>query len=100
MKKIFISAIMIGIIAGAAIATPVGFIYSDVKEPVSTSSSNDYTKTAEGTNYGILGLIGLGDSGVENIAKNGNIKTVKFVDKRTVWITPFFQMETFKVYGN
>lgn len=100
MKKILISAIMIGVMASAAFATPYGFLYSDVKEPVSATASNNYTKSAEGSNYGILGLVGIGDSGVEKIAKSANIKTVKFVDKRTLWITPLFQMETFKVYGD
>jgi hypothetical protein len=101
MKKvIFITILMSVLLINAAVATPFGFIFTDVKEPVAASSLKSYSKTASGTNIAILSLVGFGDASTEKIAKEAGIKQIKHVDKHTFAILGVYVAETFTVYGD
>lgn len=101
MKKLLLMVVLTcGLFINGALATTNGFIFTNVIEPVAVSSLTTYSKTAAATNYSILYLIGFGDAGVENIAKNNGITKIKHVDKHTISFLYFFNMETFTVYGD
>ena len=101
MKKVILMTVLISVLLiNAAIATPFGFIFTDVKEPVAASSMKSYSKTAEGSNMSILGLVGFGDASAEKIAKEAGIKKIKHIDKHTFSILFVFVQETFTVYGD
>jgi len=102
MKKVFLMSFLVSVLLiGAALATPMGILYTDVKEPVSASALTTYSKTATGTNMSILGLIGIGDSSIEKIAKAQGITKIQHVDKQVFSIPLFLYVsETFTIYGD
>ncbi|MCU0641680.1 MAG: TRL-like family protein [Candidatus Margulisbacteria bacterium] len=100
MKVVFTIVMSVLLISGA-LATPIGLLYSDVKEPVSASSLASYTKTASGTNTSILAMVGFGDSSIEKVAQNAGITKIKHIDKHTFSLPFFIYMtETFTIYGD
>ena len=88
------------LLINGALATPIGLIFTNVIETVAVGSSDTYSKTGSASNYNILYLIGLGDSGIQNIAKNNGITKIKYVDKHTISLFYLFNIETFTVYGD
>ena len=100
-KKVFLAIVMSALLISGALATPLGLLYSDVKEPVAASSLGSYTKTASGTNTSILALVGFGDSSIEKVAQNAGITKIKYIDKHTFSLPLFIYMtETFTIYGD
>lgn len=102
MKKVLLMSFLVSILMiGTALATPMGLLFTDVKEPVTASSLSTYSKTATGTNMSILGLIGIGDSSIEKIAKAQGINKIQHVDKHVFSIPLFLYIsETFTIYGD
>lgn len=101
MKKVMAVILLLGIIlTGSSFATPFGLIFTNTVEPVTAGSTVGSTKSAEGTNFSILSIFAIGDSGAESIAKNSGITKISHIDKHTLTVFVIFAMETFTVYGN
>ena len=101
MRKYFLVALIFLILAAhSALATPTGYFYTGVDEPVAASEIAKATKKAEGSNIGILSLVAIGDASIEKVAKEAGIKEIKYIDKKTFSIWFFFTQETFTIYGN
>ena len=72
------------IVSGCATAWPVGSVYTKVGLPVTTGEAKgmdlNKMKKGESESKSILALVALGDSSIEAAARQGNIKTIYFVD--------------------
>jgi len=101
VKKYFLVALIFLVLAAnCALATPVGYLYTGVDEPVAASEIAKAAKKAEGSNLSILSLVAFGDASIEKVAKEAGIKEIKYIDKKTFSIWLFFAQETFTIYGN
>ncbi|MGB9771178.1 MAG: TRL-like family protein [Candidatus Kapaibacteriota bacterium] len=103
MKRlsIFLSTIflLIGIFAGCSamgVAPVTGFLYTDIKAPVTATSNTSYTKIGTASCNSILGLIATGDASIEAACKSVGITKIHHVDYHTTNILGI--IATFKVY--
>ncbi len=88
------------VLSTITLPSTIGLLYSNTQEPVAVTSVESYTKSVSGTNFSIMGLIGLGDSSVETLTKQAGITQVKHIDKETTNYLLFFITETYTIYGN
>lgn len=102
MKRLFVAISILLLTANASVfATPLGLLYTNIKEPVAVTEKGSYTKVAEGTTMSLLWLIGLGDASIEKIARDAGITTIKHVDKETtVFPLGIYIQEKYTVYGD
>lgn len=102
MKKIFgILAFMAIVFAtvSPANAEPVfGFIYKNTTEAGQGISGVAPTKHGCATCTSFFGIVGLGECGISDAAKNGKIRTVSYYDYQTKNILGFKKV-TVNVYG-
>jgi len=95
MKKVMILVLVVTVAAfamGCAKASsPVnGLLFSDVKAPISATSSTANSKTGEACASSILGLIATGDASIETAKKTGGITEVGSVDHSSMNILGFY----------
>ncbi len=77
----------------------VGSIYTGNTEPVAVTSNAIGSKVGTAQCTSVLGLIAIGDGGVNAAAKDGGIKKVSHVDVKTVSILGLFTIQKYFVYG-
>jgi len=85
---------------GAYVASPLtGFIYSDVKAPLTATSNPVASKvgTAEATS--ILGIVATGDASIEAAAKKAGITRISHIDYEANSVLGVFAKFTVYVYG-
>jgi len=101
MKKFIMGLSIIGIsLCSSVSATPVGILYTGTNETVSIGSGKlEWTKSASGSNFSILGLVGLGDANADTLAKENGISEISHIDKATNTYFLFFNQETYTIYG-
>ncbi len=107
MKKYFaILSILtvIGTFIYGQSAHAMGLFYTETTYPVSVTGAKatkdlKYLKKGTSQSKCILGLVELGDAGVEEAARQANIKQVHFVDVHVKSIFIFFSKLTTEVYG-
>ena len=103
MKKTIFSvacaiALAVGMTSCGSIGM-VGAVYSDYTEPTAVTSNNLGTKVGQADGLSVLGVVALGDAGVEKAAKQAGIKKVSHVDKKTFSVLGLFTKITYTVYG-
>ena len=88
-----------------------GFIYTNATLPLSAKKRNEENfvnvsntnlsslKQGKSSKTNILGLVEVGDAGVDKAAKNANIKEISYIDVREQTIFIFFKKITTTVYG-
>jgi hypothetical protein len=106
MKKLFLFAtaglLGLSLLAGCAAmsAAPVtGFIYSDVKAPLTATGASGAAKVGTSTCTSILGLIAQGDASIETAAKSAGITKIHHVDYHSTSILGVYATFTTTVYG-
>ena len=65
---------------GCATPYPGGFIYTEIKAPISGSGPMAYSKVGTSQASSILGIVATGDCSIKTAAANAGIKTIKYVD--------------------
>ena len=103
MKKVFL---FLGVAAIAALASScstlgAGMVYEDVTSPHAVTSNPTSNKTKVGTSNSIsvLGIVSLGDGGVNVAAKNAGISKISYVDVRKTSILGVYTKSETYVYG-
>lgn len=76
-----------------------GAIYTDIVTPVAATSNNVGTKVGSSQVAGYVGIVALGDGGIDAAAKNGNIKKISHVDVQTKSYVGVYTVQTYVVYG-
>ena len=102
MKKLALIAVVLGLFAsGCATAIPAGAFYTEVSFPGGVGNGDlNYSKVGKATSNSYFALVATGDSSIEAAARNGDIKTVKWVDYKTKNILGFVGEYTTYVYGD
>jgi hypothetical protein len=75
-------------------------LFNASKGSVGSAGPTAYAKVGKATSTSILGLVATGDASIETAAKNGGIKTIKFVDYEVHNILGIYGQYTTIVYGD
>ena len=101
MKKLLILVLAFLVLsANFVFADLSGSYFIMTKDPVAVSQIKANSKSASGSNLGLLYLFAFGDASVDTLAKEAGIKTVKYIDKSTFSILGLFTQDTITVYGD
>ncbi len=104
MKKIKLLAVVVmaAFVTGCATVAPVGVLYTKVNLPLQLGDGNNisYSKVGQASANSYFSLIATGDASVETAAKNGNIKSIKYVDYHVENILGVVGTYTTTVYGD
>lgn len=103
MKKIFILSIFLFLTAcgtTAPFSPPQAMLFSNFKAPLSTEFDKTEigTKVGKASTYSFLGLISVGDAGIQEAARNGHITKVNHADYEHFNFLVFQKTSVF-VYG-
>ena len=77
-----------------------GMIYNDTVEPNQVTANALGSKVGQAQIMNILGVVALGDAGVQKAAKQAGITKVSHVDKKVWSILGVYSVTTYTVYGN
>lgn len=90
------------LLAGCATMYPMGTLYTKVNVPNIMGDGKDvsYTKVGVSEAVSILSMVATGDASLEAAIKDGNIKTVKYVDYHVDNILGIYGKYTTTVYGD
>lgn len=103
MKKNFLiiacaTAMTLGLSSCGAIG-PVGAIYTATTSPLTATSNKIGPKVGESHCISILGLVALGDGGVQEAANKAGIKKISTIDTKTMSILGVYTKTTTVVTG-
>ncbi len=102
MKKVFIAAMLAVVTLSFSSCGAVGMmgtIYTDYTAPVAVTSLSLGKKVGSAKAISVLGLVAIGDGGINTAAKNGGIKKISHVDVKTTSILGIFTSHEYIVYG-
>lgn len=89
--------------SGCATVIPTGVLYTDVSNPIDHAiGDGDLAglKKGESFSQSYLGLIAVGDASITTAAKNGKIRKIKYVERKTNNILGLIGTYTTVVYGD
>ena len=78
-----------------------GLIYEGVTKPFAVTSNplTKETKVGVSSSISVLGIVAVGDGGINTAAKNGGVTKINVVDVKTTSILGLFSKEETVVYG-
>ena len=86
---------------GAMVMAPgTGFLYTEVKAPLTATSNSASSKVGTSQCTSILGLICTGDASIQTAAKNAGITRIHHVDYKNKSILGIYAELTVTVYGD
>lgn len=103
MKKVILSVACAAVLAmglTSCASGNVGGVYTDTTAPVAISSNQMGTKVGEARILNILGVVALGDGGVQAAAKKAGITRISHVDVKTFSILGVYTTVDYIVYGD
>lgn len=84
-------------------ANAMGLFYTNVDYPVTATGAPvtdlHNLKKGKSDSINVLGVVEVGDAGIESAAKAGNIKKIAFIDVNEMTVFFFFRRVTTTVYG-
>ncbi|WP_167884484.1 TRL domain-containing protein [Leptospira ilyithenensis] len=100
MKLILLSLTLL-LVTNCASGPVGGLLYSDIKYPGTTNGTDIKSNTqAERCIYNVLGIIGAGNSGAGQIAKDNKISRISTIDYRSLNVlVGVFRMQCTVVTG-
>ena len=102
MKKVFMilcAAVVALVMTGCGAIGMVGAVYQNVTQPVTVTSNAIGHKVGTAKCMSILGIVALGDAGINEAAKNGGIKKISHVDCKAFSILGVYTTYEYFVYG-
>lgn len=98
MKKVLCAAVAaLGLCAASC--GSMGAIYTDYTAAGTATSNTVGTKVGTAQRTSVLGLVSIGNSGIEAAAKAAGIKKISHVDVREFSVLSLFSTVTTIVYG-
>ena len=98
LAVIFFSSVLL---SGCASVLPTGFLYTEIKAPVSAGSEGySYSKVGESKCTSVLGMVATGDCSIKSAMANGKINKIKYVDYNAKNILGVYGEYTTTVYGD
>lgn len=98
MKKI-ICAAMLAMTLGLTSCGDLGAIYTGYTAPGTATSNTLGSKVGTAERISVLGLVAVGDAGVQAAAKSAGIKKVSHIDVQQFSVLGLFSKSTTVVYG-
>lgn len=103
MKKSFLiiacaTAMTLGLSSCSALGS-VGAIYTGTTSPLTATSNQIGSKVGESHSISVLGLVAIGDGGVQEAANKAGIKKISTVDTKTMSVLGVFTKTTTVVTG-
>ena len=104
MKKTIFSivcavALALGMTSCGAVGI-MGGVYQDTTTPEAVTANALGSKVGQAEVWSVLGIVALGDAGIEKAAKEAGITKISHVDKKTFSVLGVFTKVTYTVYGN
>lgn len=94
-----IYAVVAAISLSVASCGSMGMIYTDYTTAGTATSNTLGTKVGQSQRTSVLGLVAIGNSGIQAAAKSAGIKKVSHVDVREFSVLGLFSTVTTYVYG-
>ena len=94
-----VAALALGMTSCGAVGV-VGAVYQDTTTPEAVTANALGSKVGQADVLSILGVVALGDAGVQKAAKQAGITKVSHVDKKTFSILGVYTKVTYTVYGD
>ena len=101
MKKLFYFATAAIVLSSCAAskAPLTGFIYSDVKAPLTATNNNASTLVGTAEAVSILGAVAQGDASIDAAAKSAGITKIHHIDEHSTNILGIIAKYKVVVYG-
>lgn len=77
----------------------IGAIYTDVTGPGAATANKVGKKVGVSESVGVLGLVAIGNAGINAAAKEAGITKISHVDVKTMSVLGIFSKNTTYVYG-
>lgn len=77
----------------------VGAVYTGVTTPVEVTSNEVGDKVGTASTISVLGIVAVGDGGVNKAAKMAGISKISHVDVETTSVLGLFTLQKYFVYG-
>ncbi|MCM1035080.1 MAG: TRL-like family protein [Paludibacter sp.] len=77
----------------------VGTIFTGYTEPAMVTSNSLGRKCGTAKTVSVLGIVAVGDAGVQQAAMMGGITKISHVDKKVVSVLGLFTVNKYYVYG-
>ena len=97
--KVLLAAAIVALTMTSCGGGVSGAIYTDIVTPVAATSNAVGTKVGSSQCVGYVGIVALGDGGIDAAAKNGNISRISHVDVQTKSYVGCYTVNTYVVYG-
>lgn len=98
MKKIICAAVA-ALALTATSCGSLGMIYTDYVTAGTATSNTVGKKVGQSQRTSVLGLVSIGNSGIEQAAKEAGIKKISHIDVREFSVLGLFSTITTYVYG-
>ncbi len=101
LKKITLVALSAFVLSSCAFvkAPLTGFIYTDMKSPLTATSNGNSSKVGMAKAQSILGIVATGDASIETAAKNAGITKIHHIDEHATGIVGIVATYEIIVYG-
>lgn len=103
MRKLFLTCVLASVIvlfSSCGAVGLVGALYTGVTTPEAVTSNDVGSKVGTANATSILGLVAIGNGGVNKAAKEAGITKISHVDVKTVSILGLFTTQKYFVYGD
>lgn len=102
MKKIFfalsLAVVMLGLSSCGTVGL-VGAVYTGYTEPAAVTCNEVGSKVATAKTVSVLGIVAVGDGGINKAAKAAGITKISHVDVKTTSVLGLFTTQKYFVYG-
>lgn len=102
MKKLFLTTVLASVIvlfSSCGTVGMVGALFTGVTTPEAVTSNEVGSKVGTATTISVLGLVAVGNGGVNKAAKEAGITKISHVDVRTLSVLGIFTTQKYFVYG-
>jgi len=103
MKKALFATLfgisMLGLASCSTAMGGAGVLYSGVTVGQGATSNTVGTKVGTSEAYGVLGLVNIGNAGIQKAARDGGITKISHVDVKTTGVLGLFTSYKTIVYG-
>ncbi len=102
MKKVFIAAMLAVVtlsFSSCGTVGMIGAIYTGYTAPAAVTSNELGNKVGTANNVSVLGIVAVGEAGINQAAKAAGITKISHVDVKTFSILGIFTTYKYFVYG-
>ncbi len=102
MKKVFLAAMLAVVtlsFSSCGTVGMIGTIYTGYTAPAAVTSNELGDKVGTAATISVLGIVAVGDAGINQAAKSAGITKISHVDVKTISLLGLFTANKYFVYG-